>query len=227
MSDSTLTSIVGDSRGDAPSGLIGSNLAHESAHAIGHIAPKSRIVETTPSTGELTWEQNRNIGASLTRLYPQLGDSSVPEGQVLAEVSNAKRDADAAIEAYQAADLPEVASRIAQVAVAMAAAHRQSLFNESCSAVITHVRRGALATPVAELNIGALSALVSTLSSLAGDPMLSLSKASKLIARLRDSGWLVEHPAVALLSQLLNDSDDAEGDQREMFERLGSQGSER
>ncbi|SEI45579.1 hypothetical protein [Frateuria terrea] len=146
--------------------------------------------------------------ASADRLYPQFFDEHTEAGQLQTYIDRARTDARRALESYATADLDTVGSSLATIAALMKEAYKKTTFNEDYGAVVSFIRRAALAATPDELTLPALNSLVSVLASLASNPAVKLSEAVDMTDTLREQGWRGDHEAVNALVKLLMESDD-------------------
>lgn len=142
------------------------------------------------------------------RLYPQLLDSDTSHGRLSVLVKDALDDCRRAVDSYQAGDVATIDSCLANIAAVMQEAYGQSEFNDNLGAVISFVRRAAIAASAVEVSLSSLNALVNALSSISHNPFMDLSEAADLVDSLSDEGWRGEHQAVsAMLECFIGKSD--------------------
>jgi len=165
------------------------------------VSADATVVISTEARSELT------RSPPTTRLYPQMFEVGEPAERALCLVGNAADAADAALEAYGLGDFETIGSKLAQIAAVMADTHSLTHFNENFGAVVSFVRRAALATPYSELSREALNAMAAVLNQLVREPMLDLDAAADAISRLESESWQGQYEAVeTLIAALLNDS---------------------
>ena len=152
------------------------------------------------------------------RIYPHIFDENTDAGSMLVLVRNALSDAESALESYAVPDLQGVTTYLTNVSNLMRESHRFADFNRSLGALLSFLRRATLVTPIENINRSALNALVSSLQSIASNPMLDLDDASILIERLLNDGWKGELESVDLLiAEILSTLDEP---QKELFNDL-------
>lgn len=141
------------------------------------------------------------------RIYPHMYEAEAQTGVAMSLVGRAKTEAASAVDAYLLGDIQEVSSRLALVATSAAAAHRNTRFNEAFGAVVSFIRRAALAANVAEIELPQLMQLSKALNTLHAEPMLTLDAATDVVESLEQVGWRGQHAAVAeLVAALIGDS---------------------
>lgn len=142
------------------------------------------------------------------RTYPHLFDEGGPAGQALLLIGRARDDARMALESFGDADLESVSSRLAAIAALMARAHQFTRFNESYGAVVSFLRRSALAGSGGDTSRSALNMLLQVLSSLSKNPAIDLEEAAELVDLLESEGWHGTFgPTEDLLAILLESTD--------------------
>jgi hypothetical protein len=146
--------------------------------------------------------QHAAIGV-VSRAYPHLMEAAQP---TISLMHHCLDDARLALNSFEDADFPGVAMRLSAIAAQCATAHSLTTFNESFGAVVSFIRRAAIAADVVEISRPELNAIINALNKLTNNPMISLRDAADILSELSDCGWIGEYTAVErLLASLLNE----------------------
>jgi hypothetical protein len=175
------------------------------------LAPQTSMALLTPAdqaqarfvkvSGTRTADQSVNLGA---RAYPHIVEVAQPAFILM---QRALEDARLALDSYDDGDIEGVASRLSAIAAQCAKAHPSTEFNESFGAVVSFVRRAAIAADASQITRVAVNRLIHALKQLTDDPMIDLAAAGDLISSLTDDGWHGEYEAVDRLLSLLTEDE--------------------
>ncbi|MDN7177316.1 hypothetical protein M0D69_04665 [Caballeronia sp. SEWSISQ10-4 2] len=193
---------------------------------------KPSVVRVISNRGGSTLSTDDELPASASpappqpeQVYPHLFDEATSAGQTRALVELALNDARLALESFGRSDFDSIGSRLALIATSMQKAHRLTTFNESFGAVISYVRRAALAANSPDVTRAGLNGLIQVLQSLRANPAMDLDDASDLVEALSAEGWQGDHDVVnALITVLFTESNDSDvpNDQAELFSESNS-----
>jgi hypothetical protein len=180
------------------------------ARAPGVVTAQAHAFVVVHATGVANVTIGRSSPAGADRTYPHVFDINRPEGIAIAHISQARDDARAALVALGDADMGEIETRLAQIAVSISKAHELVTFNGSLAAACTYIRRSVLTATADSVTRGALNSLIAVLNQLTEDPMLTLARSAELVESLATEGWTGEHQVAQRMIELWLSSQDEE-----------------
>lgn len=127
-------------------------------------------------------------------LYPHFYDKDVADESngaplVMEQLRQGIEDVQAALDAYQDADMPALWAALGLVASGLNKAHRYTQFNEALGSVISYVAQAVETADYSAITRESLMALQGCLRQVKNHPTMSLADAGDLVDRLESHGW--------------------------------------
>lgn len=144
--------------------------------------------------------ESLDSAVSQAEAYPHAFDESVPEGMARESLVNALDRVSLAIDALEEGDIQEIASRLAQAAVSLRAAHQKLGRDNPLSALVGYMKRGVLTADAENLTRAPLEAMAAVLRKCADAPVMRITEAARLSASLERNGWAGDDSTINALA---------------------------